>query len=181
MLQMRVSIRTCTGAHIARKLRSGLKLNILYEEDNRTLLGQIYEVHVFDNYLQTGKTIEAKSLTCKRSTKSFVINDRQTFTNVQTFQDPKRTLYKPVEKNKCGVDAVYIFSITTGWLLLITVNNKHKRLNVLRVCNQFQGITERYICCIHPPVPEEKKFNFPTVYPNIELKYTCVVDYLIIS
>ena len=71
-----------------------------------------------------------------------------------------KTLYRPIENNKPGVDAIYIASEEIGWLIQITRNRKHVALNVSLALHQFPTIKSWFTCCI---TPNEEGFQFPKV------------------
>ena len=51
------------------------------------------------------------------------------------------TLYRPKEVNKRGIDAVLIVSFNEGWMIQITMNSKHSRLDVTNVPNRISTYT----------------------------------------
>ena len=165
---------------ILKKLKTGVNFQLPIGSVDKLLFGEIYETAVF-NYLVPGESIEVipyhDDSSCSR--KILTIQNVVKFCN-NSVNDVilYGTLFIPVERNKRGLDAVFVDKTPYGWVIQVTVNPKHKTsINVSDINVQFPNVTSWNICCIYPP--ECKEFRFPSVVGVKAEKY--IFNFLLID
>ena len=139
-----------------------LRNNFDWQECNKVHLGNMYEADFFTNICHDNYCICARARNGDEV--SHVVRYSKKFTNSNNFKDIQtETLYIPDEKNKVGIDAVYIDEEKQGWLIQLTINPNHKALEVFGVLNQFNSIQQWSLCMIHPTMAI---FHIPPVMYN---------------
>ena len=141
-------------------LDSGITLQY---PSNSTLLGHIYKRKVLKLLGQNTPDIVIKPYSSNGiSDRNLEVLSVAVFTNSSVIADPSiKTLYKPKESNKEGLDAIYVLSQEVAFIIQATINKVHKPLKVSSVCSTMPNINTRNVCLFYGGTNDDP--HYPTV------------------
>ena len=144
-------------------LDSGIALQY---PSNSTLLGHIYERKVLKLLGQNTPDIVIKAYSSNKlpgiSDRNFEVLNVDVFTNSSVIAEPTiKTLYKPKESNKEGLDAIYVLSKEVAFIIQATINKVHKPLKVSSVRSTMPNINTWNVCLFYGGTNDDP--HYPTV------------------
>ena len=121
--------------------------------NNSIIMGHIYKRKVLDVLSQNPPNIVMKPFSKKctsiSDTRMEVLNVAQ-FTNSCVIQEPTiKTLYKPKESNKEGLDAIYVLSKEVAFIIQATISKTHSTMNVVSVRRTMPNIITWNVCLFY--------------------------------
>ena len=139
--------------------------------NNSIIMGHIYERKVLDVLSQNPSNIVMKPFsgrcTSISDTRMEVLNVAH-FTNSCVIQEPTiKTLYKPKESNKEGLDAIYVLSKEVAFIIQVTISKTHGPINVGSVCRTMPNIITWNVCLFYdgkgsdPRYPQVQGLSVP--------------------
>ena len=121
--------------------------------ENSIMMGHIYERKVFHVLAQNPPNIvmkpSDKRFTTISNTRMEVLHVAQ-FTNSSVIQEPTiKTLYKPTEPNKKGLDAIYVLSKEVAFIIQATISKRHRPIDVSSVNSTMPNIITWNVCLFY--------------------------------
>ena len=131
-----------------------------------TLLGHIYERKVFKLLGQNTPDIVIKPYSSNKlpgiSDRNLEVINVAVFTNSSVVAEPTiKTLYKPKESNKEGLDSIYVLSKEVAFIMQATINKVHKPLKVSSVRSTMPNINTWNVCLFYGGTDDDP--HYPTV------------------